>query len=184
MKTLTENFLELRSTSVAGLEGQRSTRVLEMAKVVPSGSLCPMKSALAPAPASATGCPLTPNRPWDGSGAGGGIRSVEVLLHPSVGVAVDSKLQLPQLGFPAAAGQASVVPTHVFAQPVALHVTFALSCLQSTAQAAPQKPLMHETPQLTPLQVALPFAGTGQAVQEAVPQLAVLLFDTHAPLHL
>ena len=36
------------------------------------------------------------------------------------------------------------------------------------------------TPQLVPSQVALPTAGTGQAVHE-LPQLCTLLLDTHRP---
>jgi hypothetical protein len=35
-------------------------------------------------------------------------------------------------------------------------------------------------PQLVPLQVALPFAGAGQGVQE-LPQLLMLMLGTHCP---
>jgi len=38
-------------------------------------------------------------------------------------------------------------------------------------------------PQAVPLQVAVPFAGALQGVQEVVPQLAVLVLLTHAPPH-
>jgi hypothetical protein len=41
---------------------------------------------------------------------------------------------------------------------------------------------LQETPHVTPLHVAVPSAGTGQGMHE-VPQLSVLVFETHTPLH-
>ena len=41
-----------------------------------------------------------------------------------------------------------------------------------------RKPALHVIPQLVPLHVAAPFGGTGHATHE-VPQLAVLVFETH-----
>jgi hypothetical protein len=43
---------------------------------------------------------------------------------------------------------------------------------------------VHVKSQTVPLQVAVLFAGCGHAVQDVVPQLAVLVFDTHAVPHL
>ncbi len=44
--------------------------------------------------------------------------------------------------------------------------------------------MLHVNPHDVPLHVALPLDGTGQAVHDVVPQLAVLVFDTQAPLQL
>ena len=43
---------------------------------------------------------------------------------------------------------------------------------------------MQVKPQAVPLQVAVLLAGCAHAVHDVVPQLAVLLFDTHAAPHL
>ncbi len=43
---------------------------------------------------------------------------------------------------------------------------------------------MHEIPHAVPLQVATPLAGAAHAVQDAVPQFAVLVLSTHAPAQL
>ena len=43
-------------------------------------------------------------------------------------------------------------------------------------------PAGQETPHIDPSQVAAPLVGTEHAVHDVVPQLAVLAFDTHAPL--
>ncbi len=40
---------------------------------------------------------------------------------------------------------------------------------------------LHAMPQLVPLQVAIPLAGTAQAVPQDWPQLCTLLLDTHRP---
>jgi hypothetical protein len=42
---------------------------------------------------------------------------------------------------------------------------------------------LQDTPQLVPLQVALPLAGVAQGAQE-LPQLSTLLFETHSPAQL
>ena len=50
------------------------------------------------------------------------------------------------------------------------------------AQVPPQAivPVLHVIPHVVPLQVAVPFAGTGQGVHD-VPQLATLLLATQLP---
>jgi hypothetical protein len=45
------------------------------------------------------------------------------------------------------------------------------------------KPALHVIPQLVPSHVAVPFAGTGHAVHEVIPQLLTLVFETHIPEH-
>ncbi len=45
-------------------------------------------------------------------------------------------------------------------------------------------PKLQVNPQEVPLQVAVLLAGCAHGVHDVVPQLAVLLFATHAPPHL
>jgi hypothetical protein len=45
-------------------------------------------------------------------------------------------------------------------------------------------PELHMTPQLVPLQVAMPSGGLAHAMHEVGPQLATLALETQAPLQL
>lgn len=132
--------------------------------------------------------------------APGPPRTEVSIAHPSA--VFDSKSQWPQLGLPPTAGQLNVKaapPWQVLRHPLAPQAALALGCMQLT-QAVPDahwvtsslraqvllpqlwNPALHTNPQVMPLHVAALFAGTGHDVQEA-PQVAGLVFDTHAPPH-
>jgi hypothetical protein len=45
------------------------------------------------------------------------------------------------------------------------------------------KPALQVNPQVVPSHVAVPFMGAVQGVHELIPQLSMLLFETHIPEH-
>lgn len=62
------------------------------------------------------------------------------------------------------------------------HVPLHADVLEMHAPLHNLKPVLQVTPHDEPLQVAVPFAGTGHGVHD-VPQLLTLLFPRHIPLH-
>ncbi len=74
------------------------------------------------------------------------------------------------------------VATSLFDTHAPLHTCCPAGHVRTQVDPIGAKPALQVNPQVVPLHVATPFAGTGHGVHE-LPQVATALFDTHVPLH-
>jgi hypothetical protein len=89
---------------------------------------------------------------------------------------------VPLAGTAHAVHEPPQVATSLFDTHAPLHTCCPAGHVRTQVDPIGAKPALQVMPQVVPLHVATPFAGTGHGVHE-LPQVATALFDTHVPLH-